>query len=276
MCSLSRFVVAGLICSGLLPTESALAERSKATGTVTIRASKKQFPYGTDLNLFQRYVATPIVQTLKGVQKGTLVYQRENPDKTAKVKERYEDVNVRALYDQWTAHRDAYAVPLQRRSYEVRNTNYGEYQRLNDEAMRIMNAKERELFGPVGLDLIRASDIAYGSGHISVKRSYVEQPPQHLFDERVPAAKTILDRASTDQSYRRKLASCLASPVKLAAFLDDYNNHPSPWGTARLNTNQQLYSDLSKLMGKAVTWSGPDLIRGAAREASLLLPSRRR
>lgn len=275
MYSLSRVVVAGVICSALLPTESALADRSKATGTVTIRASRKQFPYGTDLNLFQRYIATPIVQAIKGVQKGTLVYQRENPDKAAKVKERYEDVNVRALYEQWKAHRDANAVPLQRRSYEIRNTNYAEYQRLNDEALRIMNAKERELFGPVGLDLVRASDIAYGSGHISVKRSYVEQPQQFLFDERVPAAKTILDRARGDQAYRRKLASCLASPVKLAAFLDDYNNQASPWSTGRLNTNQQLYSDLRNLMGKAVTWSGPDLVRGAAREASLLLPSRR-
>jgi hypothetical protein len=104
-----------------------------------------------------------------------------------------------------------------------------------------------------------------------VKRTSVEQPARYLLDERVPAAKTILDRARTDQGYRRQLVSCLGSPVKLAAFLDDFDNHPSPWSTSQLTSNQQLHRDLTNLMGKAVTWSNPaGLIHGAAREASLL------
>jgi hypothetical protein len=91
----------------------------------------------------------------------------------------------------------------------------------------------------------------------------------------VPAAKTILDRARIDQGYRRQLVSCLASPVKLTAFLDDIGNHPSPWSTAQPSSNQQLYRDLTNLMDKAVTWSNPaGLIHGAAREASLLRSSR--
>jgi hypothetical protein len=146
-----------------------------------------------------------------------------------------------------------------------------------------MKDKERQLFGSLGLSLTEACDIAYSpSGTYSVKRTAMVQPPASVRDERVPAAKTILDRAQANPTYRRLLVTSLNNPTRLAAFLADSRNRPpgrwsNPWGVeGPLTTNQQLHRDLNALLNKLPdSPAGYDLIGAAAAEASLIRALRR-
>lgn len=249
--------------------EAAVKAAPKGGGTVAkFRAAEKlakravreaekgfrfQIPKGTreyhtsGLAQFDRLVSQPLLDVLRQVRAGALPYERDNPDRTPIAKEGYRQVNLDELYQQWAVERDARAVPLQRQAGEVWNTNYGEYTRLNAEAAQIMKDAEGRIFGQHGLSL---ADHSFSRGANNVRRIPIttyETPPAKLYDERVPAAETILGKAEKNRGYREELSRLLKDGARLAVLL----NIPA-WQTSKFTPVQaELRKDLETLMGHA-------------------------
>ncbi|MCC7385910.1 MAG: hypothetical protein IT384_28940 [Deltaproteobacteria bacterium] len=227
-----------------------LAEQAVAAGAagLKLRLPAKTRAYrSSGLSTLQRYVTDPLLAILKDVQAGSIPHVRDNPDRAPVQRTRYETVDLKALYDRWIAVRDARSVPLQRQAQAVRNTNYAEYQRLNDEARQIMNQAEAEIFGSRGFSL---RDFSYRSGDSNQRVVEVqdwETPPAKLYDERVPAANTILRKAEARADYRAELTWLLEDSARLAVFLEIPSWQRSTLGELR----SELRQDIDVLMSSA-------------------------
>lgn len=227
-----------------------LAEQAVAAGAagLKLRLPEKTRAYrSSGLSTLQRYVTEPLLAILKGVQAGSIAHVRDNPDRTPVQRTRYETVDLEVLHDRWIAVRDARSVPLQRQAEAVRNTNYAEYQRLNDEAMRIMNEAEAAIFGTRGFAL---RDFSYGWGDSNKRVVEVQEwetPPAKLYDQRVPAANTILRKAEARADYRAELNRLLEDSARLAVFLEIPSWQRSTLGELR----SELRQDIDVLMSSA-------------------------
>jgi hypothetical protein len=214
------------------------------------------------VNMVREDATLPLLEVLREVQAGTVPYRSENPDKEAKYETRYETVDLEVLYHEWIAVRDANAVPLQNRADTFRSTNYDEYMRLNDEAHRIMDDAEARIFGKYGFSL---SDYSYNprySNKRTVERRVRVEPPKFTYDERVPAAETILRKAEADPAYRRELTAHLADTAKLAVLLSvgSFDAYSLP------AAQKELREDLVKLEKAHGFYASPLEVPDAVRE----------
>jgi len=200
-----------------------------------------------DLNFISRHALVPTQELLKKVEAGANL-EVENPDTRPRSVTRTVEVDLRPRMEAWIKHRDAHALPLQVQAEKVRATNYPEYARLNDQALRISRRETDRQFTPLGLTLGEAGvRIAHRRPIISVPVTEVVQPPRTIPDYREPAAKIVIDAAKKDPAYRQRLTQVLASPVKMAFLCaDSYEG-----GHKRDAVDRRLHDDLMHLLAQS-------------------------